>query len=780
MTRAVSAARRSIETAAADDLLRLSSNSQSAMRDFVRVTRARRAALRDRTLALVELPTQAEREEERNDDVGLQIPKRGRPPKEHVVVLSTPEKKSERAKVDAKYRTAARENLETASPFKPRRISEVKDVVFIVGETTYDTRARAEADIKAAAERDKKRITFSKGPNGKGNKDVNVLHALCPVSGCKFCLRFRHANGCFRCTTSEPHTCTTLPTYGEKRNFHNYTAMELASALDDDLEKDPHLKPASAVATLQKYVNKAVTNDFAGKVLSFTKKRRRGGSSTGQGWGKLIAYAQIVNESGIGSMVIHTCDAREMKQIYTNRLKQEHANAEKDLPEAKKTKFKPPDTSFITDEGGPFYTGFTYVPAASKALWEAGLLERTPSTSDGCHTEADECGGTFFCTNTYDANRHLIPLLVEHWIFNEDEQRWTSHFSKLKKEYTGIDTPLHANISDQDKGLEAGRRKTCPSMLGFHCCDHRQPHVRKHAGKEAADLYETAVHAYTERHLDYVLKQMSPKAHAYVDKVDAAEQYMRSAFLAGASLRNYSTSQGAESFNSKLTRVHVRHVPIEQAMANLVETLRDDVVKRYENAAKCTDAAPPRIRVMLNTGGEKNQLVENHVCTWQGNASAQRTIAHVHHKDYPSRYTVVNIKDATCSCGRPEIVQGPFCVCLATAANSAGVDLCDKLQVMDTTTRWRQQCDVAYQTISTIKMPCTKQLDFVDLSPLQPPAAAPRPRGRPRNPDRKKSALEMVLGKNQCAVCKQYGHKAGSRKCSKFNLTRHGDAAPLP
>ena len=48
--------------------------------------------------------------------------------------------------------------------------------------------------VEAHGDAKGQRITFSKGPNGKGNKDVNILHALCPVAGCKFCLRLRHAN----------------------------------------------------------------------------------------------------------------------------------------------------------------------------------------------------------------------------------------------------------------------------------------------------------------------------------------------------------------------------------------------------------------------------------------------------------------------------------------------------------------------------------------------------------------------------------------------------------
>ncbi|XRB20360.1 SWIM-type domain-containing protein [Pseudoscourfieldia marina] len=185
---------------------------------------------------------------------------------------------------------------------------------------------------------------------------------------------------------------------------------------------------------------------------------------------------------------------------------------------------------------------------------------------------------------------------------------------------------------------------------------------------------------------------------------------------------------------------------------------------------------------MLRTGGEDNKLVEKRVCTWQGNANAKRTIAHVSHVDYPSKYTVVNINDATCSCGRGEVVGGPFCVCLATAANSAGVDLASKLDVRDTTERWRKQCEAAYSTISSIKMPCTADLDYVAVTALQPPAAAPRPKGRPPKPDRKKSSLELALGRNKCAVCGQNGHKPGSKKCAKFRRLEDtsANAAPWP
>ena len=457
------------------------------------------------------------------------------------------------------------------------------------------------------------------------------------------------------------------------------------------------------------------------------------------------------------------------------------------IPKKKKTKFTAPDTTFITDEDGAFYTGFTYVPAASKAMWDAGLLERTPSETDGAHSEGD-CGGTFKSTVTYDANRNLVALVVDHSIFNEDEIRWTAHYRKLHDEYPGIDHPSHGNISDQDKGLEAGRKKGCALMSGFHCYKHRWPHVGQHAGAKAMKEYMEAVYAYSERHLNFILAQMNAATKTYIDKIPHAEQFKRSAFLAGVSLRNYSTQQGAESFNGKLISRNVRHVPVLDAMANIVSMLRDDIVSAYNQALTCSDHAPPRIRTMLRTGGEDEKLIEKFSCKWQGTSartSASRTIAHVWHVDYPDKYFVVNIKEGTCSCCRPEVIEAPCCVHLATCANSSGVDLAPKLQAMDTTARWREQTAKAYSVISSIIPPSTAELDFVAHTPLQPPVAGPRPRGRPPKADRKESAVELALGKNQCAICKQFGHKTGSRKCPRFNLTAHeldltANAAPTP
>ena len=155
------------------------------------------------------------------------------------------------------------------------------------------------------------------------------------------------------------------------------------------------------------------------------------------------------------------------------------------------------------------------------------------------------------------------------------------------------------------------------------------------------------------------------------------------------------------------------------------------------------------------------------VLSWQG--QGQR-IARVVHSAYPESVFIANLNDGTCTCCRPEVVEGPFCIHLSTAANKAQFDLSHHLKPWDTTTRWRAQYEKAMAGRTNITPPCTAEVALMPKEPLKRPAAAPRKPGRPPNECRQKSVLEMATKKNKCAVCGMLGHKPGSRKCSGFNL----------
>ena len=227
---------------------------------------------------------------------------------------STPSKRTKWAKYKVASRSAARDDLSVVTPFKPRTIAEVKDVVFEVGKTTYTSRNRAEADIKATTERDKKAITFASSANGKGTKDVDTLDARCVVAGCPFRLTFRHVPDIgFRCTCSEAHTCTEKPDYKARKTFHTYKSRELASVLDAPLREQPRMMPKAAKAILQPYVNKDVSTDFAGKCLEHCRERRNTACSASQDLGKLAAWASMVTDSNIGVMEVQTTNAEGMK-----------------------------------------------------------------------------------------------------------------------------------------------------------------------------------------------------------------------------------------------------------------------------------------------------------------------------------------------------------------------------------------------------------------------------------------------------------------------------------
>ncbi|GHP10691.1 hypothetical protein PPROV_000942200 [Pycnococcus provasolii] len=84
--------------------------------------------------------------------------KTGRPKKDKV---PTPERKKHKKELDARRREESQVQLR-----------------------------RAEADVKATAERDGKLIYYGEGPNGNGRKDAQRLCARCVTKDCKFVVTF--------------------------------------------------------------------------------------------------------------------------------------------------------------------------------------------------------------------------------------------------------------------------------------------------------------------------------------------------------------------------------------------------------------------------------------------------------------------------------------------------------------------------------------------------------------------------------------------------------------
>ncbi|GHP06088.1 hypothetical protein PPROV_000483500 [Pycnococcus provasolii] len=348
-------------------------------------------------------------------------------------------------------------------------------------------------------------------------------------------------------------------------------------------------------------------------------------------------------------------------------------------------------------------------------------------------------------------------------------ESWLHHYKCLREHYQGINVASHANISDQDKGLTPSRVEVLPNVLGFACEEHRGENVRKQPGVGSAgrDAYKKAVYACSEAHFNFAKSAMNEATKAYVGRLPDESQFLRSAFLA-AHVRNYAVSSPVESWNNWLIRENVRHNQnIIAGFLNLINGLEKQIEKRSAAAAKCTDAAPPKIRLMLNSGSEAGKKVRDRVVTFQ---NAQRRVARVHHVGYPGQSRTVNLTEGTCSCGRHEVVEGPFCIDLAAASKSAGFDLSTHLHVMDTTKRWREQweCVRAWHTGKCV--PCTADLAMMPEKPLKEPVARPRPKGRPAEPKRHMSAVEEATKQHKCAVCGQKGHKARSKNCPKFRM----------
>ncbi|XRA97289.1 SWIM-type domain-containing protein [Pycnococcus provasolii] len=548
----------------------------------------------------------------------------------------------------------------------------------------------------------------------------------------------------------------------EMLSSHNYKARDLMPVLKAAVTNNPNLQPKHAVAHIAPYVSKTVTAKFAGKVLSEAKTAQ---FSPGDNMSKVLPYADLVNKSGVGFMEVNTTDAKGMKKIYVERAKADHVYKYSKADEI--PPFTEPDTSSITDAGGPYFVGFTYVPQAMVKIMEAGMLESTPSFSDGCFCDG-AVKGTLLSTSTVDANRGILNLATTFTIKNESKESWTEHFKHVSHFYgPHMNTPEHSNVADADKGLVPSRKDVFPSMHKFMCKNHRVPNCQHQAGVGAAGakLYEEAVYGYSAIKFRHAMENMNEATKTYLSKAPAEEQFLRPAYLGGHHLRGWATQNPAESWNNKLRVVGIRTADPLNMMVKLVSTIEKDIEEHGRDAYKCTDVAPPRIRKFLLSGGETGKDVSDFLVSWQG--ESQR-VAHVMHKNYPNAYLIVNLNEASCTCCRPEVVEGPFCVHLAAAAKAAGIDLSHHLKDFDTTVRWRQQYDKANDGRKTA--PGTADLELVAKRALQAPTAAPRRAGRPAKPTRQLSSLEMATKKMTCRVCKQKGHRAGSKKCPGFVL----------
>ncbi|XRB08063.1 SWIM-type domain-containing protein [Pycnococcus provasolii] len=496
------------------------------------------------------------------------------------------------------------------------------------------------------------------------------------------------------------------------------------------------MKPNDAVAHVQPYVGKDVTNAFAGKVL----KEAKALASASLSASKFKPLAELVNASGIGHLTVHTTNAEGMKKIYKARMKAEHELKEKDLPDKAKTPFVEPNTEHITDEGGEYLTGYTYVPGAIKALWNAGLVEKTPSFADGAHSEG-AFGGTFLSTTTLDANRHLLPMCVTWTIMNEDKESWTSHYRAVKEHYPALDVSTHANITDGDKGLKPSRAEVFPNMLGFSCERHRSENVRVQPGVGSAgrDAYREAVYGYSAAKLAHAKSIMNAQTKAYLEKLPDKCQYLRAAFEAGAHLRGYAVSSPAESWNNWMTNQSVRHnANVVQSFLNLMDGIENQTEK-VSAAAKRTDAAPPKIRLLLNSGGEAKKKVRDRVVVFQNNL---RRVAKVWHKSYPGICQTVNLMTVRVlavvlklwevlsafllRAPRSLLVWILRSFCRRRRLRSDGVS-------SGSMSPWR-----AGKTI-----PCIADLALLPEHPLKDPVAGPRPKGRPAEPKRHSAPWRM-------------------------------------
>ena len=183
-----------------------------------------------------------------------------------------------------------------------------------------------------------------------------------------------------------------------------------------------------------------------------------------------------------------------------------------------------------------------------------------------------------------------------------------------------------------------------------------------------------------------------------------------------------------------------RNEPACAMSETLVEGCTKKMMKQAEQAKKCTDAVPPKVRIMLNIAKARAEA-SNALVTFTTDGRTTAEVAH--DTTQPQfKYTVDSSQTGCprCSCEADRLTDWP-CECACVAAHKKGVnDFSVLLNDHDKTPEWQDA--YRYLEKKPILYPSTAVVYTEVESDLRLAAYVPIPSGRP-NKKRMKSGLEL-------------------------------------
>jgi len=290
------------------------------------------------------------------------------------------------------------------------------------------------------------------------------------------------------------------------------------------------------------------------------------------------------------------------------------------------------------------------------------------------------------------------------------------------------------------------------------CCIHRASRAGQPVS--AGALFKTLVYAPRVRTLTRKRAEIPEKLEQWLtapasSHITDAGRFLSELCAAGGKTQatvNHKTKDGKQTIVPRATQQFLeammwsassqgaREEPPCAMAETLVEGCTKKMMKQAEQAKKCTDAVPPKVRIMLNIAKARAEA-SNALVTFTTDGRTTAEVAH--DTTQPQfKYTVDSSQTGCprCSCEADRLTDWP-CECACVAAHKKGVnDLSVLLNDHDKTPEWQDA--YRYFEKKPILYPSTAVVYTEVESDLRLAAYVPIPSGRPSK-QRMKSGLEL-------------------------------------
>jgi hypothetical protein len=437
------------------------------------------------------------------------------------------------------------------------------------------------------------------------------------------------------------------------------------------------------------------------------------------------------------------------------------------------------------NDGLSFLNGMFFVPSFAKTTVP---FLKDMFMADACHLQFGKY--TLFSCYGITANANMSPVAFAILFGNENGTAWKQFWEFCVDTHPMMNRAQVTIVTDQDKGQMNAIARHMNLAGHFHCSWHRRQNIIKKCGGgggrtpySALWMYNKLIQCRTVEQLELVKEQnftkMHTSDHTYLNKLADVSQYpaARCAMGEGIYMYHRTSSAAVESMNAANKEIRDRTaVDLVNATILLLRLECTRFNKMKDLAWRSDNALTPRGEIefaeVYNDVNFRDFLLLHQEKTDQYEFTVTR-------RCQPTKvFNVVIPKEATdgsyfgrCTCG-VDTRDGVPCDHMAAIVKSSRIPSLTKLNMMPswwTRKRWQLQFPLEHEAVCVVSLENIKATTNRDkLIKYCPSWSAPNKPGRPKKNERRKSGIEIAMGKRgakkpkrlrlYCQICGKHNH----------------------